>query len=127
MIYELLDCFEPCTSLDTYYNVPHMGELKDRIKRFVTHRGDSSSEQMHTPKTAALMGTIRALRADEKGNRAHKALRDIIKSAQSGATPQVRQNLFSELNAALAAVNIRELTPGEQDALWGENHVHMHN
>jgi hypothetical protein len=104
-----------------------MGGLTERIKRFVTDRTDVRSEHVNAPSTAALMGTIRSLPADEKGKRAHKALRDVISSAQSGATPQVRENLLSELNTALTAVGIRALTPAEQDTLWGENHVHMHN
>ncbi len=104
-----------------------MGELKERITRFVTGRRESHADEVQAPKTAALMSTIHSLRADGKGNRAFKALKDVVDSAQSGATPHVRDNLLAELNAALAGVNIRQLTPEELDTLWDENHVHMHN
>jgi hypothetical protein len=104
-----------------------MNKLTERITRFVTERTGTGAEQLKGPQTAALMNNIRSLRADEKGNRAHKALRDIISSAQSGAAPHVRNNLFAELNAALADVQIRELTQAEFDIVWGENHVHVHN
>lgn len=102
-------------------------KFRDRIKRFVTNKGETSSvpEQSSGPRTTALRNAARA--AGPKGVELSRALDSIVTSAQSGATERVKGNLFASLDAALSTINMRSLTPVEREELWAEHHVDMHN